>query len=221
MAFTEAELEGLSAEQQEIIEWAYENLYGLPEINIYKDFITGHPRPENFVVSAILIMHSRQHARMYTEMRFSDFDSVNAYNSAREDYLREKLFGKVGVSPRVEGPVIFDVGRNICVGKNFKASASLKLLDWAPIRIGDNVSIGSNFTATTITHPVEAQPRTELAKIIHPVTIGNRVIIGHNVVILPGITVGDDVIIESDTVVTKHVKAGSRIAGVPGRLVNA
>lgn len=214
-----ADLQDLTKEQHEIIEWAYENLTGLPEKKIYRDFITGDPQPENFVVSAILVLYARQYARNYVEMRYSDYGSLAAFNDARETYIREKLFGKVGNAPNIEGPIIFDIGRNISVGDNFEASSYLRLLDWAPVRIGDDVKIGTNFTATTITHPVEAQPRIDLKKMVHPVTIGNRVIIGHNVVVLPGITIGDDVTIDSNTVVTKSVKSGSRVAGVPGKPV--
>ena len=53
----------------------------------------------------------------------------------------------------------------------------------------------------------------------HP-TIGNRVVIGSNAVILGAITIGDDVKIGSGSVVVKSVPDGKTVVGVPGRIVD-
>ena len=52
----------------------------------------------------------------------------------------------------------------------------------------------------------------------HP-TIGNRVVIGSNAVILGAIIIGDDVKIGSGSVVIKSVPDGQTVVGVPGRIV--
>lgn len=54
----------------------------------------------------------------------------------------------------------------------------------------------------------------------HP-TIGNRVIIGSNAVVLGAIEIGDDARIGSGSVVVKPVPPGATVVGVPGRVVEA
>lgn len=51
----------------------------------------------------------------------------------------------------------------------------------------------------------------------HPTTIGDRVTIGINAIVLPGVVVGDDAIIAAGTVVTKgtRIPNGTTWAGVP------
>jgi acetyltransferase-like isoleucine patch superfamily enzyme len=50
--------------------------------------------------------------------------------------------------------------------------------------------------------------------------IGNRVFLGANSIILPGVVIGDDVIIGSGSVVTKDIISGSVVVGNPARVVS-
>lgn len=52
-----------------------------------------------------------------------------------------------------------------------------------------------------------------------PVTIGNDVWIGANVVILPGVHIGDGAIIAAGAVVTKDVEAYAVVGGVPAKVI--
>ncbi|MCD7887822.1 MAG: sugar O-acetyltransferase, partial [Clostridiales bacterium] len=52
-----------------------------------------------------------------------------------------------------------------------------------------------------------------------PITIGSRVWLGGNVVVLPGVTVGDDAVIGAGSVVTKDIPAGWIAAGNPCKLI--
>lgn len=52
-----------------------------------------------------------------------------------------------------------------------------------------------------------------------PITIGDDVWIGGNVVILPGVTVGSNVVIGAGSVVTKDVPSGVIAAGNPCRII--
>lgn len=52
----------------------------------------------------------------------------------------------------------------------------------------------------------------------HP-TLGNRVVVGSNAVILGAITVGDGARIGSGSVVVKPVPPGATVVGVPGRII--
>ncbi len=52
----------------------------------------------------------------------------------------------------------------------------------------------------------------------HP-TLGNRVVVGSNAVILGAITIGDGARIGSGSVVVKPVPPGATVVGVPGRII--
>ena len=52
-----------------------------------------------------------------------------------------------------------------------------------------------------------------------PIVIGDRVWIGSNATVLPGVTIGDGAIVAAGAVVTKDVAPNTVVAGVPARLL--
>lgn len=88
------------------------------------------------------------------------------------------------------------------------------------ITIGNNVHItdGVKF----LTHDGgtllyrDKVPDLEITK---PITIGNDVYIGNNVIILPGVAVGSNVIIGAGAVVTKDIPDNSVAVGVPAKVI--
>jgi acetyltransferase-like isoleucine patch superfamily enzyme len=52
-----------------------------------------------------------------------------------------------------------------------------------------------------------------------PITIGNKVWIGGNVTILPGVTIGDEAVIGAGSVVTKDIPAGVVAVGNPCKVL--
>jgi maltose O-acetyltransferase len=52
-----------------------------------------------------------------------------------------------------------------------------------------------------------------------PIRIGNDVSIGIGSLILKGVEIGDGAVIEAGSVVTRDVKAGTRVGGNPARLI--
>ena len=59
-------------------------------------------------------------------------------------------------------------------------------------------------------------PDLEITK---PITVGDRVYIGNNVLILPGVNIGNDVIIGAGAVVTRDIPDNSVAVGVPARVI--
>ena len=51
------------------------------------------------------------------------------------------------------------------------------------------------------------------------VTIGNRVFIGAESVVLPGVTIGNDVVIGANSTVTHDIPANSVAVGAPARVI--
>jgi acetyltransferase-like isoleucine patch superfamily enzyme len=93
------------------------------------------------------------------------------------------------------------------------------ILDPAKVTFGDNVFIAPNCGFYTAGHPVDAQLRNELLEFAHPITVGNNVWFGGNVVVLPGVTIGDNVVIGAGSVVTKDIPSNVVAVGNPCKVL--
>lgn len=88
------------------------------------------------------------------------------------------------------------------------------------ITIGDNVHITNG--ARFITHDGgtlifrKDVPDLEITK---PITIGNDVYFGNNVMVMPGCKIGNKVVIGAGAVVTKDIPENSVAVGVPARVI--
>ncbi|GAA4719092.1 acyltransferase [Brevibacillus fulvus] len=80
------------------------------------------------------------------------------------------------------------------------------------IKIGRNSVIGYNTTILAHEYLVEEYRLGE-------VRIGDRVLIGANSTILPGVTIGDGAIVAAGTVVHKDVPAGAFVGGNPMQVI--
>ena len=118
---------------------------------------------------------------------------------------------------RIFTPFFTDFGKNIHLGKNVFINAGCKFQDQGGIYIGDDVLIGHNVVMGTLNH--EENPNNRANLIAFPINIGNKVWIGSNATILPGVTIGDGAIIAAGAVVTKDVEENSIVAGVPAKFI--
>jgi maltose O-acetyltransferase len=84
------------------------------------------------------------------------------------------------------------------------------------ISIGDDTTIGPS--VTILTHDAAPKLRTGYS-LIGAVRIGDRVFIGANSTILPGVTVGDDAIVGAGSVVRRDVRPGTIVLGSPAEEV--
>jgi len=80
------------------------------------------------------------------------------------------------------------------------------------ITIGQNSIIGYNTTLLAHEYLIDEYR-------IGEVWIGDRVLIGANSTILPGVTIGHDAIISAATLVHKDVPAGSFVGGNPMKVI--
>ncbi|KYK76310.1 sugar O-acetyltransferase [Aggregatibacter actinomycetemcomitans] len=129
------------------------------------------------------------------------------------------LFGKADATTHVNAPFYCDYGSNIKVGKNFFANYHCTILDNAPVTIGDDVMFAPNVSLYAVGHPLDPELRLAGWEQALPITIGNNVWLGGNVVVLGGVTIGDNVVIAAGSLVTKDIPANTVAVGSPCRVV--
>lgn len=158
-----------------------------------------------------------------TKVKTLCFEYNNTPNSEPEKRkaILKKILGKTGKNYTIESNFFCDYGYNIELGENFYANHNLVILDCAKVKIGDNVAIGPNTGIYCAIHPIEAKERIKWIETAEPITIGNNVWIGGNVVILPGVTIGDNTVIGAGSVVTKDIPANVVAVGNPCREIKS
>ena len=110
------------------------------------------------------------------------------------------------------------VKMGLTVGKNFNPQLGYDLDPshcWL-ITIGDDVCFAPH--VRILAHDASMHQFLGYTK-IGRVTIGDRVFIGADSVVLPGVTIGSDVVVGAGSVVTKDIPAGEVYAGNPARFL--
>ena len=127
-----------------------------------------------------------------------------------------------------QGPIYFDYGVNISIGKNFYANFNLTILDVCPVKIGDNVMFGTGVSLLTPVHPLkfkERNPRKDsngdlyVLEYAKPIIIEDNCWLASNVSVVGGVTIGAGSVIGSGSVVTKNIPANSFAAGNPCKVI--
>jgi acetyltransferase-like isoleucine patch superfamily enzyme len=83
-----------------------------------------------------------------------------------------------------------------------------------PLTIGDGCVFADDVYIGTTDHDRDVRSRSHGSG---PVTIGDRVFLGQRVTVLGGVTIGDGATVGAHSVVTKDVRPGAVVAGVPAR----
>lgn len=148
-----------------------------------------------------------------------EFNRTSPNDDETQNQLLRQLFAQADETTSINAPFACDYGINIKVGKNFFANYHCVMLDNGGITIGDNVMFAPNVSLYTVGHPLDVTLRNEGWEQAKPITIGNNVWIGGNVVILPGVTIGDNVVVGAGSVVTKDLPANVLAVGNPCRVV--
>lgn len=156
---------------------------------------------------------SRRITRMYNATTEADVET-------REELIRE-LLGGTGAHFYIEPPFRCDYGSNIYIGDYFYSNFDCIILDVCEVHIGDHVMFGPRVGVYTAEHPIDPEVRAEALEYGKPVTIGNHVWVGANVVINPGVHIGDNAVIGSGSVVTKDIPDMVVAAGNPCQVIRA
>ena len=100
------------------------------------------------------------------------------------------------------------------VNRNTMFDASESIIVGAGCLIGPSCYITDHDHGSNPDQAIAEQPL-----VAQPVRIGNNVWIGAGTIILKGIEIGDAAVIGAGSVVTKSIPAGSKVVGVPARVL--
>lgn len=148
-----------------------------------------------------------------------DYNLLRPSQYKEKDNLIKKILGKTEQEINIEAPFYCDYGYNIEVGENFYMNYHGVMLDGAKITFGHDVFIAPNCGFYTAGHPLDVEQRNQGLEYAYPITVGNNVWIGGNVVVLAGVTIGDDSVIAAGSVVTKSIPSGVIAAGNPCKVM--
>lgn len=109
---------------------------------------------------------------------------------------------------------------NVRIGKNCKVGSYVNLT--GGLTIGDGCFIGAGTMFTNDKHPVAVNDNFELLTVkdwvCTPPVVGDRVVIGARVTVLPGVKIGDFALVAAGAVVTKNVEAHQTVVGFPAKV---
>lgn len=157
-----------------------------------------------------------------------EYNDTSELDSKKRNKILLDMGVKLGENTFIQGPIYFDYGCFISIGNNSYANFNLTILDTCPVKIGDNVFIGTGVSIVTPLHPLRYQDRNlylsekgyytdkEYGK---PITIEDNCWIASNVTICGGVTIGEGSVIGAGSVVTRSIPKDSLAFGNPCKVI--
>lgn len=139
-------------------------------------------------------------------------------------FIRLWLYRMLGVEAKshvvihyktdIRAPYNLYIGKGSTIGDNALLDARNSL------RIGENVNLSSNVSIYTEQHDYQDEYfRCTDRGGDKAVKIGDRVWLGSNVIVLPGVTIGEGAVCCAGSVVTKDVAPYDVVAGIPAKKI--
>jgi galactoside O-acetyltransferase len=157
-----------------------------------------------------------QASRRRTDLIF-EYNHTPPSDADTRRSLLVAILGSVGERTVLHSPFSAGFGSNVHIGNDFFGNVNLAFVDDVEIRIGDDVMIAPNVTLTTTGHPVHPARRVDFARFSEPIVVEDKVWIGSNVVVLPGVRIGYGSVIGAGSVVSRDIPPMVVAVGTPCR----
>lgn len=130
----------------------------------------------------------------------------------------ERILGKpLDSSSTVLTPFYVDYGKNTEIGKDCWIQQCCTFFGRCGIKIGNGVFIGPKCNLITINYLEDPEERSTTYGA--PIVLEDKVWLGINVTVLPGVTIGYGSIVGANSVVTKDVPPMTIVAGNPAHII--
>lgn len=147
-----------------------------------------------------------------------ELSTVSIRDRKRVHELMGKILGKeLPWSTFVLPPLYIDYGKPVNIGERCFIQQCCTFFGRGGIDIGNDVFIGPKVNLITINHDVNPDNRS--ATYGRRIVIEDKVWIGINSTILPGVRIGYGAIVGAGSVVTKDVEPLTIVAGNPARVI--
>jgi len=125
---------------------------------------------------------------------------------------------RIGANCLIQDRVYLRAGLEglIEIGDSAALNSFVQIYGHGKVRIGAATQIGPGTIITTSGHDYRA---TDLALDNAPIIMGERIWIGANCTIVPGVTIGDHAVIGAGAVVANDIPAHCVAVGVPARVI--
>lgn len=133
------------------------------------------------------------------------------------EYMGHILGKELDASTTVLPPLYIDYGKPVTIGKGCFIQQCCTFFGRGGITIGNEVFIGPKVNLITINH--DPNPDNRSATYGRRIIIEDKVWIGINSTILPGVKIGYGAIVGAGSVVTKDVPPMTIVAGNPARFI--
>lgn len=144
--------------------------------------------------------------------------TVSLRDQRRVHDLMEDILGKnLPESTTPLPPLYIDYGKPVSIGERCFIQQCCTFFGRGGIEIGNDVFIGPKVNLITINHDVNPDKRS--ATYGRKIVIEDKVWIGINSTILPGVRIGYGAIVGAGSVVTKNVEPMTIVAGNPARVI--
>ena len=182
-------------------------------ITEYKDYIASGQKVEAGSEAHLLMHWASSEAQKITVKLHNEFHEPKEIRSLLSELWGTDVPESVGMFP----PFYTDFGKNTIVGERTFINAGCKFQDQGGIYIGNDCLLGHNATLCTINHAQDPDRRGDME--FHPIHIEDKVWLGANVTILPGVTIGEEAIVAAGAVVTKDVPPRTIVGGIPAKVI--
>ncbi|MEL6440726.1 MAG: sugar O-acetyltransferase [Cyanobacteria bacterium J06621_8] len=160
-------------------------------------------------------------------MQLKAQELVSRFNLADPNDINEQkkiilnLFSSIGNNFIIRPPFYCDYGSHIIAGDNLYINFDCTILDCNWVQLGNNVLLAPKVQIYTAYHPTDPELRLSGKELAAPVTIGDNVWLGGEVIICPGVNIGSNVTIGAGSVVTKNVPDNLVAVGNPCRVLKS
>jgi acetyltransferase-like isoleucine patch superfamily enzyme len=159
--------------------------------------------------------------------RLYGIEAVNRDLTMRTQHVADVLaaFGAHVAGPGVlHGPLIIHNANgsyeNLRIGHNVHLGREVLLDLTAPLQIGADATVSMGCTLLTHADIGNRPLASELPRRVAGTTVGEGAYLGANVTVLAGCHIGRRAVVGAGAVVTRPVRDGVRVAGVPAREIS-